>query len=119
MMTADEFRAIALGLPDVGERNHMNHPDFRVNGKVFATLGYPDENWGMVKLSAEEQAAFVFANPEVFVPVKGAWGRQGCTNVRLERVDRALARRAIATAWNFVAVASRAKARSRRKPASR
>ena len=53
----------------------MAHPDFRVRGKIFATLGYPDESWGMVKLAPEEQEVLVAAEPAVFVPVKGAWGR--------------------------------------------
>lgn len=65
----------------------MGHPDFRLGGKIFATLNYPTEEWGMVKLSPQEQDEFVRMQPSVFVPVKGAWGRQGCTNVRLEVAD--------------------------------
>jgi hypothetical protein len=82
-MTADNFRRIALSLPETSESAHMDHPDFRVRGKIFATLGYPDAAWGMVKLSPEDQEV-VAAEPDVFVPVKGAWGRQGNTNVRLD-----------------------------------
>jgi hypothetical protein len=98
-MTADDFRRIALSFPDASESSHMGHPDFRVHGKIFATLHYPDENWGMVKLPPDEQHTFVQAQPEVFVPVKGAWGRQGSTNVRLEPVDASTLRHALGIAW--------------------
>jgi hypothetical protein len=82
-MTSDEFRKMALEIPAAVERSHMNHPDFRVAGKIFASLGVPDENWGMVRLTPEQQRAFVEKAPEVFKPCKGAWGRQGYTNVYL------------------------------------
>ena len=74
-VTSDEFRTLALSLPDVAEGAHMGHPDFRVRGKIFATLGYPDEAWGMIKLKPEQQAVLVHAEPAVFRPVKGGWGR--------------------------------------------
>ncbi len=83
-MTSDEFRRIALSLPGASERSHMGHPDFRAaNGRIFATLQYPDKDWGMVKLPPEQQNNFVQDHPKAFVPVKGAWGRQGCTSVLL------------------------------------
>ena len=88
-MTSDEFRTLALGLPGASEDSHMGHPDFRVNGKIFATLHYPDEQWGMVKLTPEQQNNFVQAHPRAFAPVKGGWGRRGCTSVRLAAVDKA------------------------------
>ena len=72
-----------MSFPDSEERAHHHHPDFRVNGKIFATLGYPDVTRAMVKLSPEQRAEFVHDHPEVFVPVNGAWARQGATNVRL------------------------------------
>jgi hypothetical protein len=97
-MTADEFRKIALDLPDAVEVGHMDHPDFRVRGKVFATLGYPNDEWAMVKLAADEQLALCAAKPKVFVPVKGAWGARGATNVRLDRADVADVREALALA---------------------
>ena len=62
----------------------MNHPDFRTRGKIFATLGSPDTGWGMVALSPEEQQNYLDAAPVVFVPAKGAWGRQGSTLVKLD-----------------------------------
>ena len=86
-MTSEQFRKMALALPGASENAHMGHPDFRANGKIFATLHYPDEKWGMVKLSPEQQNNFVHRHPNVFVPVKGGWGRQGCTNVLLEAVN--------------------------------
>ena len=83
-MTADEFRSLALSLPETSESENMNHPDFRVRGKIFATLG-PDQEWGMVKVTPDDQAVFIRTEPEVFQPVKGAWGRRGCTYVRVEK----------------------------------
>lgn len=82
-MTTDEFRKFALEIPTAVERSHMNHPDFRVAGKIFASLGVPDESWGMVKLTPEQQRTFIKKAPEVFKPCNGAWGRQGATNVYL------------------------------------
>lgn len=98
-MTADEFRRMALSFPETKEQAHMNHPDFRVRGKIFATLGYPGDNWAMVKLTPEQQANFVQAEPAAFVPVKGGWGRQGCTNVILEAAKKTMVRKALAEAW--------------------
>jgi hypothetical protein len=87
-MTIRDFRRIALGMPGASESAHMAHPDFRVNGKIFATLGYPDNGWGMVKLTAEQQREFVLGAPDAFIPVKGAWGAKGATSVRLDKVDK-------------------------------
>lgn len=102
-MTADDFRRFALSHADTSESFHMGHPDFRVKGKIFATLHYPNENWGMVKLPPEHQNNFVHSQPEVFVPVKGAWGRQGGTNVLLEAADAPTLERAIEIAWKNTA----------------
>jgi hypothetical protein len=99
-MTTDDFRRIALGLPGAIESAHMNHPDFRANGKIFATLHYPDDGWAMVKLPPEQQAEFV--KMKAFVPVKGAWGRQGATNVLLKSVDEASLLGALTLAWENV-----------------
>ena len=81
----------------------MHHPDFRVGGKIFATLGYPDEKWAMVKLSPAEQRAFLRSNPEVFRPIKGGWGRHGATNVCLSAAKAAVVRQALAAAWRNTA----------------
>ena len=99
-MTIDDFRVLALALPRVTESAHMGHPDFRVNGKIFATLNYPDEHWGMVKLPPAEQHKFAQIQPDVFVPVKGAWGRQGATNVRLEAAEMPALEQALYLAWH-------------------
>jgi len=98
-VSAKEFRRIALSFPGSEERSHMDHPDFRVRNKIFATLGYPDDGWGMVKLSSREQMQFVEAEPQIFVPVQGAWGRQGATTVRLNAVGQTNLRRALTAAW--------------------
>jgi hypothetical protein len=101
-MTADEFRGLALSLPEASESAHMDHPDFRVRGKIFATLG-PGEEWGMVKLTPEQQAAFVRTEPDVFHPASGAWGRRGSTIVRLQAADAASVRQALTLAWRNTA----------------
>jgi hypothetical protein len=101
-MTADDFRSLALSFPEAVEASHMDHPDFRVRGKIFATLG-PQEAWGMVKLTPEQQAVFVRTEPEVFQPVNGAWGRRGCTHVRLEAANEASVRQALEAAWRNTA----------------
>jgi hypothetical protein len=101
-MTVAGFRSIALGLPEAFESAHMGHPDFRVNKKIFATI-WPDEGWGMVKLTLEQQASFIEAEPEVFIPVKGGWGRKGATHVLLESANEATVRSALVTAWRNIA----------------
>jgi len=102
-MTAKDFRQMALSLPETEECSHMNHPDFRVAGKIFATLGYPDKTRGMVKLSPEEQHYFSKDDPDVFVPVKGAWGRRGATTVNLKAANNETLRKAIESAWRNTA----------------
>jgi hypothetical protein len=101
-MTAAEFRRLALSLPEASEAAHMGHPDFRVGGKIFATLG-PDEEWGMVKLTADEQAALIKSEPDAFHPAKGAWGRRGCTIVRLHKAKSLTVRHALLAAWRHTA----------------
>ncbi len=102
-MTTKDFRKLALALPETEERAHMNHPDFRVAGKIFATLGYPDKTRGMVKLSPEDQHNFSKDHPEAFTPVKGVWGRRGATSVHLKAADRKILREAIEAAWRHTA----------------
>jgi hypothetical protein len=101
-MSANEFRSLALGLPESSEGAHMDHPDFRVRGKIFATLG-PDEDWGMVKLTPEQQASFMWTDPKVFQPIKGAWGRRGCTQVNLDVAQELTVRQALRAAWRNTA----------------
>jgi hypothetical protein len=97
-MTEYDFRRFFLDLTGVTESAHMGHPDFRVGGKIFATLS-PQEGWGMVKLTPDEQEAFAHAAPEVFAPVKGGWGRQGATSVRLKGATKTAARDGLMAAW--------------------
>src|SRR5919204_3484261 len=101
-MTADEFRNLALGLPEAVEGAHMGHADFRVRGKIFATLG-PDEDWGMVKLTADTQSVFVRSESTVFQPFPGAWGRRGCTRVELAAAKEPSVRQALIAAWRNTA----------------
>jgi hypothetical protein len=102
LVTPDEFRGLALTFPEAFEAAHMGHPDFRVRGKIFATLG-PDESWGMVKLTPDQQALFVRTEPDVFKPISGAWGRRGCTQVRLETATEPAVRQAMLAAWRNAA----------------
>jgi len=107
-MTSNEFRKMALEIPTAVERSHMNHPDFRVAGKIFASLGVPDESCGMVKLTLDQQRAFIEKAREVFKPCSGAWGRAGATNVYLASAKASLARAAIkAAAKNIVSRANK------------
>ncbi len=101
-MTADEFRALALEMPESEEREHMEHPDFRVAGKIFASLG-PKEEWGMVKLTPEEQSLFVRTAPKAFEPFSGAWGKRGCTRVVLAAAEPSAVRQALVAAWRNTA----------------
>jgi len=102
-MSPSDFRRIALSLPETEERTHMDHPDFRVAGKIFATLGYPDKTRGMVKLSPEEQHYFSKDYPDLFVPVKGAWGKRGATSVDLKAASKEVLPKAIHAAWRNTA----------------
>jgi hypothetical protein len=98
MSSEHDFRRIALGLADAIESAHMGHPDFRVNGRIFATLHH-DRASGMVKLTPEQQQTFVRAHQTTFTPESGAWGRQGCTRVCLAGVDAEALGEALTLAW--------------------
>ena len=102
-MTAKQFRQLALRLPGVVESAHFNHPDFRVRNRIFATLGYPDERWGMVKLTPDQQAAILRTEPDTFRPAAGAWGRSGSTVVLLAATTGKKVRPLLQQAWANVA----------------
>jgi hypothetical protein len=102
-VTAEGFRRLALTLPEALESAHMGHPDFRVGGRIFATLGYPDASFGMVKLTSEQQELFLRVAPDVFAPAKGAWGRRGSTTVRLAPASASTLHDALTAAWRNVA----------------
>ena len=103
LMTSNDFRCLALSFPETSEQAHMDHPDFRVAGKIFATLGYPENGWGMVKLTPIEQGMFMRAHRGVFEPCAGAWGRRGATSVRLKAARKHTVRRALPAAWLLAA----------------
>ena len=96
----NKLRRIALGMKGAIESAHMGHPDFRANGRIFATL-HAGETTGMVKLTPEQQQDFMSRN-RAFVPEPGAWGRQGCTAVRLDAVDEDTLGEALTLAWRNV-----------------
>lgn len=123
-MTADDFRRLALSFDGASEGSHMRHPDFRAGGKIFASLGYPDPSWGMVKLPAGEQHGYLAKNPDVFTPAAGAWGRGGSIMVRLRLASTAMLQPAMEAAWHGVVAtkdAKRAKkvAKTKEKPAAK
>jgi len=101
-MTGDAFRRLAQALDGVEERSHMGHPDFRVGGRIFASLADEDETLAMVKLSLNDQDRFVEAMPAVFEPCAGAWGRGGATYMRLPKAGAATAKRALKCAYEWV-----------------
>jgi hypothetical protein len=102
-MTADDFRSLALSFPEAVESAHMHHPDFRVRGKIFATLGYPDQNSAVVKLTPDEQTDLVHSDPNIFQPVKGVWGRRGNTSIHLPAAKIDIVREALSGAWRNTA----------------
>jgi len=97
-MTENTFRKIALAMQGSIESAHMGHPDFRANGKIFATL-HGDKKFGMVKLTPEQQQDFIGEHPEMFVPESGAWGRSGCTHVILNKAAEDVVGEAMTLAW--------------------
>ena len=112
-MTAAEFRRIALSLAGAEERKHVGHPDFRVAGRIFATLGYPDERHGALMLSPEDQSLLVRAHPLAFRPAPGAWGQAGTTLVLLRLAPRRVTKQALEAAWERRARKSTAVARTK------
>ena len=102
-MTREQFRRMALGFPGSSEQSHMGHPDFRVRGKIFATLDYPEPGWAMVKLLPDQQSYFVEREPASFLPASGNWGRKGSTNVRLKAPSAQRVQPALEAAWKNVA----------------
>ena len=102
-MTAAEFRQIALSLPETVESSHINHPDFRVRGKIFATLGYPNDRFGVVVLTPDAQQELMGRYPKVFSAVSGEWGRRGSTQVLLQASNRHVLEPAMKCAWRKVA----------------
>lgn len=100
-MNVDDFRRIALSLPGAEESAHMGAPDFRVGGRIFATLAAQRQGYGNLMLNLEQQAAFVEEMPDVFLPISGGWGRNGATHIRLAATNEDLLRGALHAAWKL------------------
>ena len=100
-MKAADFRRIALSLEGAEEGSHMGQADFRVGGRIFATLAAEKQGYGNLMLTPEQQAAFVAEEPDVFLPVAGGWGRNGATHVRLAAANEDLLIGALRTAWKL------------------
>jgi len=98
-MTGADFRRIALSMPGAVEGAHFGHADFRVGGKIFATLGLEREGFGVLLLTPEQQAGMVQDEPDIFSPVQGGWGLKGATRVRLAKVTPDILAGALRTAW--------------------
>ena len=107
-MNIADFRRIALSLPGAEESSHMGQPDFRVDGRIFATLASAKQGYGNLMLTLEQQAAFVAEMPEVFLPIPGGWGRMGVTHIRLAKASEDVLHGALHTAWKLRVEISRA-----------
>jgi hypothetical protein len=106
-MRASDFRRVALGMEGAVEGAHMGHPDFRVRNRIFATLHH-DREFGMVKLTRDQQGQFTRDHPDAFAPESGAWGRAGCTKVRLAAVPEETLGEAMTLAWQNIVNRGRA-----------
>lgn len=100
-MTVADFRRLALSLPGAEEGSHMGSADFRVGGRIFATLAAQSQGYGNLMLSPELQAGFVAEAPEIFLPVAGGWGRNGATHIRLAKANEELLEGALRAAWKL------------------
>jgi hypothetical protein len=100
-MTVDDFRRIALSLEGAEERSHMGQPDFRVGGRIFATMAAASQGYGNLMLMPEQQSEFVAELPEVFIPIAGGWGRMGATHIRLSSANEDLLAGALRAAWKL------------------
>jgi hypothetical protein len=100
-MTVADFRRLALSLEGAEESSHMGSPDFRVGGRIFATLASQNQGYGNLMLTPEQQAEFVAELPEVFLPIPGGWGRMGATHVRLSAVGEDVLVGALRVAWKI------------------
>jgi YjbR len=100
-MTAADFRRLALSLEGAEEGSHFGHADFRVDGRIFATLAAEKQGFGNLLLTPDQQVEFVKARSDVFLPIPGGWGRNGATHIRLAAVDEDLLRGALHVAWRL------------------
>jgi len=100
-MNVADFRRIALSLPGAEESSHMGQPDFRVDGRIFATLASAKQGYGNLMLTLEQQFAFVEEMPKVFLPIPGGWGRMGMTHIRLAEATEEVLHGALHAAWKL------------------
>jgi hypothetical protein len=100
-MDASDFRRIALSLEGAEEGSHMGAVDFRVGGRIFATLASVKEGYGNLMITPELQTAFITDRPDLFLPIHGGWGRMGMTHIRLAVADEDSLRGALHTAWKL------------------
>lgn len=100
-MTVDDFRRIALSFEGAEESSHMGAADFRVGGRIFATLASQAQGYGNLQLTPEQQAEFVREAPEIFVPIKGGWGRMGMTHIVLAKANKDVLEGALRAAWKL------------------
>jgi hypothetical protein len=100
-MTAHDFRRIALSFKGAEESSHMGAADFRVGGRIFATLASVKQGYGNLMLTPEQQAAFVEELPDIFIPIKGGWGRMGMTHIKLSAAHEDVLAGALRTAWKL------------------
>lgn len=115
-MNVHDFRRIALSFEGAEESSHMGQPDFRVDGKIFATLASAKQGYGNLMLTLEQQADFVRELPEVFIPIAGGWGRMGMTHIRLAGVNEGLLEGALRAAWQLRVVRNKESSRKKRVP---
>ncbi|HEY0759381.1 MAG TPA: MmcQ/YjbR family DNA-binding protein [Acidisarcina sp.] len=118
-MNAADFRRIALSLEGAEESSHIGSPDFRVGGRIFATLASQDKGLGNLMLDLEQQTAFVEEAPAIFLPIAGGWGRMGMTHIRLSAATEDVLRGALITAWRLRRDKNSKVKRNRRKTSGR
>lgn len=118
-MSPDDFRRIALSLEGAEEGSHMGSPDFRVGGRIFATLAAQAQGYGNLMLTPDKQAGFVAEAPDIFIPIPGGWGRNGATHLKLSAANEDLVYGALQTAWKLRIEKNRKspKPRARKSPA--
>jgi len=115
-MKVSDFRRIALSLPGAEESSHMGQPDFRVDGRIFATLASAKQGYGNLMLTLEQQTAFVEEMPEVFLPIPGGWGRMGMTHIRLAEASEDVLYGALHAAWKLRVEKSAKSGKKKRAP---
>jgi YjbR len=118
-MTPSDFRRIALSLEGAEQGSHMGSPDFRVGGRIFATLAAQAQGYGNLMLTPEQQAMFVAEQPDVFIPVLGGWGRNGATHLKLSAANEDLVYGALQTAWKLRLEKNRSVGKKTRVPAKK